>query len=185
MKLILLLILLILAGCQTTEEKTLIVACPSMVALTEGFESDTIAIVRVETSAHAFEAVRSGRADAALTGRPPTPIESNGHTSTIRTGSTLLSDDSRVVLVSDLSELDVAICVNDYPEGIVRPLPCESYPDETAHRIIDWESWNEEPFVTVIDGASKSILFRGAYLTSREEKKTVEAVLKEHLRGAP
>ncbi|MFT4307987.1 MAG: hypothetical protein ACMXYM_01275 [Candidatus Woesearchaeota archaeon] len=174
--------LLVLTGCSSEPEHYTIAACRTMAALIGPVSSDTITIETVESSAHAFTDVREGRAHAALTGRPPIEGESFGYrTRTVRKGSTLLAEDSRVELVEDLSELDVAICIDDYPEGVIRPLPCESYPDETTHRIVDWESWKGEPFVRVIDGEHHSLLFRGVYLTGFEGLDELEAFITTRL----
>jgi hypothetical protein len=191
MKILLVIVgLLIFSGCTSADDvndKTTItiVACPSMLALFGGFEHESITIEPVSSSAHAFELVRSGSVHGALTGRPPTRSEAGrALTRTVRKGTTLLAEDPRVVRVEDLSDLEVAICVDDYPEGVVRPLPCESYPDETEHRVIDWESWNEEPFITVLDGEGKSLLFRGVYLTGPDSIGALEATMSSYLEGA-
>jgi hypothetical protein len=183
---VLLSVLVLFSGCEAetsrpVEQSMVLAACPTMHALVQG-SAGSYELLLVDSSNQALALVHAGLADAALTGRTPTPTEAQGlRTEIIRSGYSLLYEQPASAEIRDLYGHSVAVCADQFPSHM-RPLPCEAYPEETALKIVPWEEWRGEPFVTVYDGEHKSLVFRGVYLSGKDLRSL--ATLAEELREA-
>ncbi len=165
---ILFLILILLSSCNNEMS---ISACPTMHNL---LGSNDINVV--ESSNHGFMAVKAERHDFVVTGRPPSPNDNNGlKTIMIREGYTIVSHSNANIFLSELKNIKVSNCAGIMGTKNFIMLPCDTYPTSNNLKLVSWNDWKGEPFVTVYDDTTrlKSMEFRGVYLTGREDDKRI------------
>jgi len=149
-------------------------ACPTIHNFLESSD-----IFVIEFSGKGFLVVKAGRYDFVVTGRPPSPIESEGlKTIIIEEGHTIIGPANANIYFSELKNIRVSNCAGIIGGNEFIVLSCTSYPENNSFKIINWNDWIGEPFITVYDDATrlKSIEYRGVYLIGKENDMRISKV---------